>query len=107
MITRMSSPSCRSIRALLRGKNVVSFWSVVSDAWKVSVSTIPLKRLVLARDLGVGHFDVDGGDVVGQQHDLVGVQVGGVLVEQVLPVYEAALQSRVMKVPVPTKGSRT
>ena len=57
---------------------------------------MPVERLV--RRVGsltiavVGGLDVDGGDVVGEQHDLVGVQLVGVLARQVLRPDEAGLQ---------------
>ena len=40
----------------------------------------------------VGVFDIDGGDVVGQQHDFVGVEFAGVLALQVFGADQAALQ---------------
>ena len=55
----------------------------------------------------VGGVDVDGRNVVGQEHDLVGVQFTAVLTDQILRSDETGLQQpRTMKVPVPVNGSR-
>ena len=40
----------------------------------------------------VGGLDVDGGDVVGEQQDLVGVQLAGVLAGQVVRLDQAGLE---------------
>jgi hypothetical protein len=48
--------------------------------------------LSLSRQLGVRRFDVDGGNVIGEQHDLVRMQLRGVLPEQVLRLDQAGLE---------------
>ena len=51
--------------------------SPASVIWNVSVEHDAVERLVVAAGEGVvGGLDVDRGDVVGEQHDLVGVEFG-------------------------------
>ena len=54
----------------------------------------------------VGGFDVDRGDVVGQQRDLVGVQLFRILAHEITGVISPDCRSRVIKVPVPVNPSR-
>src|SRR5690606_1156178 len=51
-----------------------------------------LEGPVFADQIVEGSLDVDGGDVVRQQHDLVGVQLAGVLAQQVLGLDQTGLK---------------
>ena len=49
-------------------------------------------------------LDVDGGDVVGEQDDFVGVKLVLIFPKQIGRLDEAALEQATTKVPVPVKG---
>ena len=78
-----------------------------SASWKVSTRTMPSNGSVFAgvrSRFGVCRFDVDGSDVVGEQDDLVGVQLCGVLAGEVFGLDEAGLEQPYGEGPGPNEG---